>query len=186
MRAVVGLLLRVEKSVLSARIHMDQDLGVRGTDPVDAIYRYELVGIAIVHDRRAARGERQVRRDVAAVEIDLGIKFKLRCGDPCPCAAGTESGDCHPPARPQWSSAGIDVSQNLRLGQGTVTPDASGRALRSEGVTSVVVTHRPSLIAHVDKILVLEAGRVQQFGPASEVMKAMQRQAHAMVGDKAA
>ena len=29
--------------------------------------------------------------------------------------------------------------------------------LRSEGVTSVVVTHRPSLIAHVDKILVLEA-----------------------------
>ena len=51
--------------------------------------------------------------------------------------------------------------------------------LRSEGVTSVVVTHRPSLIAHVDKILVLEAGRIAQFGPAAEVMKAMQRQAPA-------
>ena len=59
--------------------------------------------------------------------------------------------------------------------------------LRSEGVTSVVVTHRPSLIAHVDKILVLEAGRVQQFGPAGEVMKSMQRQAQAVVsGNKAA
>jgi ABC-type protease/lipase transport system fused ATPase/permease subunit len=57
--------------------------------------------------------------------------------------------------------------------------------LRSEGVTSVVVTHRPSLIAHVDKILVLEAGRVQQFGPASEVMKTRQRQAQVMVGGKA-
>jgi ATP-binding cassette subfamily C exporter for protease/lipase/ATP-binding cassette subfamily C protein EexD len=58
--------------------------------------------------------------------------------------------------------------------------------LRKEGVTSVVVTHRPSLIAHVDKILVVDAGRVQQFGPASEVMKAMQRQAQALVGEKAA
>ena len=32
--------------------------------------------------------------------------------------------------------------------------------LRSEGITSIVVTHRPSLIAHVDKILMLGAGRV--------------------------
>jgi ATP-binding cassette subfamily C exporter for protease/lipase/ATP-binding cassette subfamily C protein EexD len=47
--------------------------------------------------------------------------------------------------------------------------------LRKDGVTSVVVTHRPSLIAHVDKILVLEAGRIQHFGPASEVLKAIQQ-----------
>ena len=58
--------------------------------------------------------------------------------------------------------------------------------LRSVGVTSVVVTHRPSLIAHVDKILVLDGGRAQQFGPAGEVMKAMQRQAQAMVDGRAA
>lgn len=44
-------------------------------------------------------------------------------------------------------------------------------ALREEKVTTVVITHRPSLIAHVDKVLVLNAGRVQQFGPASQVMK---------------
>ena len=59
-------------------------------------------------------------------------------------------------------------------------------ALRSAGVTTVVVTHRPSLIAHVDKIMLLAAGRIQQFGPAGEVMKEMQRQAQAAVERKAA
>jgi ATP-binding cassette subfamily C exporter for protease/lipase/ATP-binding cassette subfamily C protein EexD len=59
-------------------------------------------------------------------------------------------------------------------------------ALRGAGVTTVVVTHRPSLIAHVDKIMVLAAGRIQQFGPAGEVMKEMQKQAQALVERKAA
>ncbi|GAB3776486.1 type I secretion system permease/ATPase [Ramlibacter monticola] len=72
--------------------------------------------------------------------------------------------------------------------------DAAGEAalaaamggLRKAGVTTVVVTHRPSLIAHVDKIMVLGAGRIQQFGPASEVLREMQRQAQAMADRKAA
>ena len=58
--------------------------------------------------------------------------------------------------------------------------------IRAQGVTSVVVTHRPSLIAHVDKILILEAGRVKQFGPAAEVMKSMQRLAQASLQAQAA
>jgi ATP-binding cassette subfamily C exporter for protease/lipase/ATP-binding cassette subfamily C protein EexD len=58
--------------------------------------------------------------------------------------------------------------------------------LCAAGATSVVITHRPALIAHVDKILVLESGRVQMFGPAAEVMKAMQRQAQAAVDGRAA
>src|SRR3954469_7854590 len=58
--------------------------------------------------------------------------------------------------------------------------------LRSAGVTTVIVTHRPSLIAHVDKIMALAAGRIQQFGPAAEVMKEMQRQAQAQLDRKAA
>ncbi|MET3440911.1 PrtD family type I secretion system ABC transporter [Variovorax paradoxus] len=57
-------------------------------------------------------------------------------------------------------------------------------SLRAEGVTSIVVTHRPSLVAHVDKILILEAGQVKQFGPASEVMKAMQKQSQAAVAER--
>jgi len=51
--------------------------------------------------------------------------------------------------------------------------------LRKDGVTSVVVTHRPSLIGHVDKVLVLNAGRVQHFGPAREVLDSLPRRAHA-------
>jgi PrtD family type I secretion system ABC transporter len=53
--------------------------------------------------------------------------------------------------------------------------------LRGGGVTTIIITHRPSLIAHVDKILVLEGGRVKRFGPAAEVMKDMQRQAQSVV-----
>jgi PrtD family type I secretion system ABC transporter len=58
--------------------------------------------------------------------------------------------------------------------------------IRAQGVTSIVVTHRPSLIAHVDKILILEAGRVTRFGPAAEVMKAMQKLAQASLQPQAA
>ena len=58
--------------------------------------------------------------------------------------------------------------------------------LRAEGVTSIVVTHRPSLIAHVDKILILESGHVKQFGTAGEVMKTMQKQAQAALATRAA
>jgi ABC-type protease/lipase transport system fused ATPase/permease subunit len=48
------------------------------------------------------------------------------------------------------------------------------RDLRGK-VTVVVVTHRNTLIQHVDKMLVLEGGRTQHYGPAPEVMKAMQQ-----------
>lgn len=69
-------------------------------------------------------------------------------------------------------------------GEGALAQAMSG--LRGAGVTSIVVTHRPALIAHVDKILVLDAGRVQQFGSASEVRKALQQQAQALIGGQAA
>ena len=71
-------------------------------------------------------------------------------------------------------------------GEGEIALAQAMSGLRSEGITSIVVTHRPSLIAHVDKILMLGAGRVQKFGPASEVMKVLQQQAQAMLGEKAA
>ena len=47
-------------------------------------------------------------------------------------------------------------------------------------VTVVVVTHRSTLIQHVDKMLVLEGGRVQHYGTAAEVMKALQGKAPAV------
>jgi ATP-binding cassette subfamily C exporter for protease/lipase/ATP-binding cassette subfamily C protein EexD len=80
----------------------------------------------------------------------------------------------------------LDEPNSNLDGAGKIALAQALSALRKEGVTSVVVTHRPSLIAHVDKILVLASGRVQQFGPAAQVMKAMQQQAQALVGEKAA
>ena len=50
------------------------------------------------------------------------------------------------------------------------------KALRGQA-TVVVVTHRATLIQHVDKMLVLDAGKVQHYGPAAEVMRAMQHKA---------
>jgi len=80
----------------------------------------------------------------------------------------------------------LDEPNSNLDGAGEVALAQAMSGLRQAGVTSVVVTHRPSLIAHVDKILVLAAGRIQQFGPASEVMRDMQRQAQAIVDQKAA
>jgi PrtD family type I secretion system ABC transporter len=50
------------------------------------------------------------------------------------------------------------------------------KALRGQA-TVVVVTHRATLIQHVDKMLVLDAGKVQHYGPSAEVMRAMQQKA---------
>ncbi|WP_426164709.1 type I secretion system permease/ATPase [Pseudoduganella sp. R-34] len=47
------------------------------------------------------------------------------------------------------------------------------KALRGK-VTVIVVTHRSTLVQHMDKMLVLEAGRAQHFGTVAEVMQAMQ------------
>jgi PrtD family type I secretion system ABC transporter len=49
-------------------------------------------------------------------------------------------------------------------------------ALKALGgqVTVIVVTHRSTLVQHMDKMLVLDAGRVQHYGTVAEVMQAMQ------------
>ena len=65
----------------------------------------------------------------------------------------------------------------LLLDEPTAFLDDAGEAdvlsliedLRREGVTVLVVTHRPALLKVVDKVLVLQAGMVHQFGPAAEV-----------------
>lgn len=80
----------------------------------------------------------------------------------------------------------LDEPNSNLDGEGEVALAQALAAVRKEGVTAIVVTHRPSLIAHVDKILVLAAGRVQQYGPAAQVMKAMREQGQSAVTAKAA
>lgn len=46
--------------------------------------------------------------------------------------------------------------------------------LKVRGTTFVVVTHRTSVLAVSDKLLMLQAGRLQAFGPVAQVMAALQ------------
>lgn len=50
-------------------------------------------------------------------------------------------------------------------------------ALKHERVTVVVVSHRPSLVAHVDKMLVMRAGALELFGPREPVLERLNRPA---------
>ncbi len=43
-------------------------------------------------------------------------------------------------------------------------------AQKAEGVTMVIIAHRPSILQHVDKLLVLRDGTMQMFGARDEVM----------------
>lgn len=45
--------------------------------------------------------------------------------------------------------------------------------LRAEGTTVLLVSHRPVLLAGVDKLLVLAEGAVAQFGPRAEVLQSL-------------
>jgi len=45
---------------------------------------------------------------------------------------------------------------------------------RKRGNTVIVMTHRPSAIAAVDTLLMLRAGRVEEFGPKDKVLKSLQ------------
>ncbi len=51
------------------------------------------------------------------------------------------------------------------------------RELRADGVTIVVIAHRPSLLREVDRMLVLREGAVEVFGPRNEVMGRVTRAA---------
>ncbi|MBK0392415.1 type I secretion system permease/ATPase [Ramlibacter algicola] len=56
------------------------------------------------------------------------------------------------------------------------------KALRGQ-VSVVVVTHRTTLVQHVDKMLVIEAGKTVHYGATGEVLKAMQARAQMPSGN---
>lgn len=57
--------------------------------------------------------------------------------------------------------------------QGDQALKSAMERLRTAKVTTIVVTHRQSLIAHVDKLLILQNGMIRAFGPVEEVMELM-------------
>jgi len=57
-------------------------------------------------------------------------------------------------------------------------------SLRAEGMTIFVIAHRPNILKHVDKILVLKDGMVQEFGYRDDVMMKLQGGQKALPGPK--
>lgn len=49
------------------------------------------------------------------------------------------------------------------------------RDIRADSVTVIVITHRPSLLANIDKVLVMRDGQVEMFGPRAEVIAKVTR-----------
>ena len=47
------------------------------------------------------------------------------------------------------------------------------RDLRSDGVTVVLVGHRPAMMSALDRIAVMNEGRLEAFGPAAAVLSRM-------------
>jgi len=57
--------------------------------------------------------------------------------------------------------------------------------LRENGVTTIIVTHKPALLANVDKVLMLKEGMVSMFGPREEVFQKLLGQQGAPAGSQA-
>jgi len=60
-------------------------------------------------------------------------------------------------------------------GEGALSKALMG--LREKKVTTVIITHRASVLASVDKILILRAGKVEAFGRREEILPRLTRQA---------
>jgi PrtD family type I secretion system ABC transporter len=54
--------------------------------------------------------------------------------------------------------------------EGELALTAALRALKARGVTVVVVGHRPSIIAQLDKLAVMKDGALEAFGPTAELL----------------
>ncbi len=79
-------------------------------------------------------------------------------------------------ARALYSRPGLlvlDEPSAFLDGAGEVEVLALLDRLRAEGTTVLLVSHRPALLARVDKLLVLTEGAVSQFGPRAEVLQSL-------------
>ena len=63
----------------------------------------------------------------------------------------------------------LDEPNSNLDGPGEEALSATIAELKKRGVTVVIVAHRPSILASMDKILVLNEGAVEAFGPRAEV-----------------
>ncbi len=76
-------------------------------------------------------------------------------------------------ARALYGEPGLVVLDEPDTGLDVEGEGALGRVmarLRARGATLVVIAHRPSLVAALDKLMVLNAGTLARFGPTGELL----------------
>ncbi|MEO1206563.1 MAG: type I secretion system permease/ATPase [Pseudomonadota bacterium] len=57
--------------------------------------------------------------------------------------------------------------------EGEVSLTSAIKSVRARGGIAIVIAHRPSAIAAVDKVLAMQGGRVKAFGPKEDVLKSV-------------
>lgn len=67
-------------------------------------------------------------------------------------------------------NANLDAEGEEALGQ-------TLRELKRAGVTTITISHRPSLLSHVDKLAVMKDGKLELFGPRAEIAQRLQGKA---------
>lgn len=55
-------------------------------------------------------------------------------------------------------------------GEGELALRETIMRMKQQGITFVLVAHKPSIVSHVDKILMLQEGTIKDFGPREEVL----------------
>ncbi|WP_292550043.1 ATP-binding cassette domain-containing protein, partial [Mesorhizobium sp.] len=56
-------------------------------------------------------------------------------------------------------------------GSGEMALEAVLSAAKAAGVTTIVITHRPSIAAACDRVMLLRGGVIEAFGPSGEVLR---------------
>jgi ATP-binding cassette subfamily C protein/ATP-binding cassette subfamily C protein EexD len=75
-------------------------------------------------------------------------------------------------------NSNLDEEGEKALGQAMAAMKAAGR-------TVIVVTHRPQLLAHVDRVMVMSFGKALACGPRDEVIARMRGQKVVLAHDRA-
>ncbi|RWM24458.1 type I secretion system permease/ATPase [Mesorhizobium sp.] len=65
----------------------------------------------------------------------------------------------------------LDEPSSHLDGSGEAALEAMLAAARAAGVTVIVITHRPSIAAACDRVMLLRGGAIEAFGPSSEVLR---------------
>ncbi|MBA3067247.1 MAG: type I secretion system permease/ATPase [Hyphomonas sp.] len=76
----------------------------------------------------------------------------------------------------------LDEPNSNLDGPGEIALQSAIAAAKARGATVIIIAHRPNAIVHCTKLMVLDEGRIREFGPAEEVLaKVLPKQAGANV-----